>query len=114
MQDYRLFIDNEWVAPASGEYFETEDPYSGIAWAQVPRGSEKDVEQAVSAASAALEGPWSALSASERGKLLHRLGSLIEANAQHLAEIECRDNGKLMSEVAGQVRYVAEWFYYYA
>lgn len=114
MRQYQLFIDNNWVAADSGEYFDTVDPFSGDIWAQVPRGGEKDVERAVSAAAAALDGPWSGFSASERGKLLHALGARIEANARHLAEIECRDNGKLMSEVSGQIRYVAEYFYYYA
>ena len=54
------------------------------------------------------------MSATDRGMLLYRLGQLIDENAAALAEIEVRDNGKLSGEVAGQVRYVAEWFYYYA
>jgi (Z)-2-((N-methylformamido)methylene)-5-hydroxybutyrolactone dehydrogenase len=114
MRQYLLFIDNNWVAADSGAFFETVDPFTGDVWAKVPRGGETDVERAVSAAAAALDGPWSDFSASERGKLLYALGARIEANARHLAEIECRDNGKLMSEVAGQIRYVAEYFYYYA
>jgi acyl-CoA reductase-like NAD-dependent aldehyde dehydrogenase len=114
MRQYQLFINNEWVAPYSGGHFETVEPFSGEVWAQIPRAAEQDVERAVSAAAAAMDGPWGQFSASERGKCLHRLGELFEKNAQHLAEIESRDNGKLMSEVAGQVRYVAEYFYYYA
>jgi acyl-CoA reductase-like NAD-dependent aldehyde dehydrogenase len=114
MRQYQLFINNEWVAPYSGGHFETVEPFSGEVWAQIPRAAEQDVERAVSAAAAAMDGSWGQFSASERGKCLHRLGELFEKNAQHLAEIESRDNGKLMSEVAGQVRYVAEYFYYYA
>jgi len=111
---YRLFIDNQWVEPSSGAYFETLDPFSGEAWAEVPRGSAGDVDRAVIAAERALQGPWGTMSASDRGMLLHRLGQAIEDNAKLLAEVESRDNGKLFSEVAGQVRYVAKYFYYYA
>jgi (Z)-2-((N-methylformamido)methylene)-5-hydroxybutyrolactone dehydrogenase len=114
MQQYQLFINNQWVPPSSGKYFETTNPFSGEAWAQVPRANAEDVGRAVAAANAALSGPWSNLSGSERGTLLHQLGSLIEQNAESLAKVEMRDNGKLMSEVLGQVRYCAKYFYYYS
>ena len=54
------------------------------------------------------------MSATDRGMLLYRLGQLIDENAAALAEVEARNNGKLLSEVSGQVRYVAKYFYYYA
>ncbi|MYZ46260.1 aldehyde dehydrogenase [Propylenella binzhouense] len=113
-QRYDLFINNEWVKPASGEWFDSLDPFSGEGWARIPRANREDVDRAVRAAREAGDGPWAELSPSERGALLHRMGELVEANAQRLAEIESRDNGKLMSEVSGQVRYVAKYFYYYA
>ena len=113
MQHYALFIDNSWAESHSGKHFESLDPFSGEAWAQIPRADAIDVDRAVSAAAAAFDG-WAALSGTKRGKLLHRLGELIEQNATHLAKIESRDNGKLISEVSGQIKYVAEYFYYYA
>jgi len=113
MSRYQLFINNEWVDPNSSRWFDTLDPFSGEAWAQIPQGDAADVDRAVGAAAAAFEGPWSRLSASARGMLLHKLGALIEDNAEHLALIESRDNGKLMSEVLGQVKYMAKYFYYY-
>ena len=48
-----------------------------------------------------------------RGKLLRRIAGLIEKHAEHLAQIEVRDNGKLISEMAAQTKYLPEWFYYY-
>jgi (Z)-2-((N-methylformamido)methylene)-5-hydroxybutyrolactone dehydrogenase len=111
---YQLFIDNEWRDPHSGEWFDSLDPFSGEPWAAVPRADAVDVDSAVAAASAALDGTWSRLSASDRGMILHRLGRLIEENAEQLAVFESRDNGKLHSEVLGQVKYVAKYFYYYA
>ncbi|MDO9357310.1 MAG: aldehyde dehydrogenase family protein, partial [Solirubrobacteraceae bacterium] len=59
-------------------------------------------------------GAWPALTASERGRMLWRLADLITANAPRLAEIERRDNGKLATEVVSQVKYMADYFRYYA
>ncbi|MCG6203743.1 aldehyde dehydrogenase [Rhodopseudomonas sp. HC1] len=114
MHRYQLFIDNDWHDPASNEWFETEDPFTGEAWAEIPRANAADVDRAVKSAKAALDGPWGTMSATDRGMLLYRLGQLIDENAATLAEVEARDNGKLLSEVSGQVRYVAKYFYYYA
>jgi (Z)-2-((N-methylformamido)methylene)-5-hydroxybutyrolactone dehydrogenase len=110
---YQLFINNEWVDPSTGDWFDSLDPFSGDAWAQIPRADEKDVDRAVRAANAAMEGPWGKMSPTDRGMLLHKLGALIDAKADLLADVESRDNGKLKSEVSGQVRYTAKYFYYY-
>lgn len=113
MLRYQLFIDNQWVDPHSGTWFESLDPFSGAAWAEIPRADAQDVNRAVAAADAALGGPWARMSPSDRGALLYKLGSLIERDAEHLATIESRDNGKLMSETLGQVKYMAKNFYYF-
>jgi aldehyde dehydrogenase (NAD+) len=113
MSRYQLFINNEWVDPHSGAWFDSLDPFSGAAWARIPQGDAVDVDRAVTAAANAFEGPWSEISASQRGMLLHKLGELIERDAHRLAVVESRDNGKLMSEVLGQVKYMAKYFYYY-
>ncbi len=113
MSRYQLFINNEWVNPDSGSWFDSLDPFSGEPWAEIPRGNATDVDRAVTAAANAFEGPWSAMSASDRGMLLHKLGELIERDAHRLAVAESRDNGKLLSEVLGQVKYMAKYFYYY-
>lgn len=110
---YQLFINNEWVDSTSNSWFDSLDPFSGEAWAQVPNGNEKDVDKAVSAAVDAFNGPWSVMSASDRGLILHKFGQLIERDAERLAKAESRDNGKLMSEVLGQMKYMARYFYYY-
>src|SRR5207247_1748193 len=81
--------------PADGAYLPTEDPFTGATWAQIARGTADDANAAVEAADRAFHGPWSRLSATERGHLLWRLGDLVQANAAQLAETERRDNGKL-------------------
>ncbi|WP_088709696.1 aldehyde dehydrogenase, partial [Noviherbaspirillum denitrificans] len=90
-------------------------PCDGQAWALIGRGSKADVDAAVAAADRAFNaGAWPALSATQRGHMLWKLGDLIIANAERLAEIERRDNGKLATEVTAQVRYMGDYFKYYA
>lgn len=114
MKQYQLFINGEFVDPANGEWIETVDPYTGEAWARIPRGTKEDVDRAVNAASQALKGgAWASMSPTARGKLMHRLGELVLENAQMLAEIEVRDNGKLMTEMEVQLRSHPEWWRYY-
>jgi hypothetical protein len=102
------------VPPRSREYLPTEDPFTGNAWALIARGSADDAAAAVEAADQAFNGPWSRLSATERGHLLWKLGDLVQANAARLADIERRDNGKLAVEVLSQVKYMGDYFKYYA
>ncbi len=112
---YQHHIDGAAAAPASGRYLPTEDPYTGHAWAEIARGDAADAAAAVAAAKRAFEqGDWPALTPSERGRLLWRLADLVTAHAPRLAEIEQRDNGKLSAEVVAQVRYMADYFRYYA
>ena len=112
---FNAYVNGEWVAPADGRYFETVNPYTGEAWAQVARCTPADANRAVEAAHAALiSGAWPKLNATQRGALVHRLGDLIKENAQELAEYEVRDNGKLINEMLGQCNYLPQWYYYYA
>jgi acyl-CoA reductase-like NAD-dependent aldehyde dehydrogenase len=110
----QMFIDGEWTDSASGEHFESFDPYTAKAWTLVPRGNADDVERAVQAAHRAFtSGEWPTMHASQRGQLLRRLGDLIARDAEELAAIEVQDNGKLISEMAGQLKYTPQWYYYY-
>jgi aldehyde dehydrogenase (NAD+) len=114
MQRYRMLIGGEWVDAAGGETFETENPYLGAAWALVPRATPEDVDHAVAAARKAFRAPsWSGLTATARGALLRRLADLIAAEADRLAEIETRDNGKLITEMRTQLRYIPQWYHYF-
>ncbi len=114
MANYKMSIGGQWVDAISGETFESENPYTGRPWALIPRGSREDVERAVRAAHNAFTiGEWPKLTATQRGALLRRLGDLIQAKARELAEIEVRDNGKLISEMSAQTVYMAQWYYYY-
>jgi aldehyde dehydrogenase (NAD+) len=112
---YGNYINGAEVPPASGEHYLTDDPYTNRPWARIARGNAKDVDRAVAAARGAFEaGAWPRLTATQRGKLLRRLGDLLAEHAPRLAEIERRDNGKLAAEVTPQVRYLADYVHYYA
>ncbi|MCJ2025226.1 aldehyde dehydrogenase [Methylobacterium sp. J-067] len=115
MKTYQLYIDGAFVDPVEGEWFESVDPYRGEPWARIPRSSKADVDRAVAAAKRAMtEGPWATMTASARGKVLRKIGDIVEREARHLAEIETRDNGKLFAEMYGQTRYQPEWWHYFA
>ncbi len=115
MQRYQMYIDGKFADASSGRWFETFNPFTGQPWAEVARGDAKDAERAVQAAHKAFtEGPWPQLNASQRGMLLHRLGDLVARDAKKLAELEVRDNGKLIAEMQAQLNYLPQWCYYYA
>lgn len=114
MRSYGHFIDGAEVSPQSGGYFATENPYSGQAWAKIAKGDAADVAAAVAAARRALAGPWGQASPSDRGRLMRAAADLLIREAQRIAEIEQRDNGKLSAEVVAQTRYVGDYLHYYA
>src|SRR5579863_8195793 len=110
-----MLIGGEWVEAASGTWFESMNPFTGAAWALVPRGAKPDADRAVDAAKKAFSSgsDWRKLTASARGALLYRFADLVAAEAGKLAEIESTDNGKLIAEMRAQLNYVPQWFRYF-
>jgi phenylacetaldehyde dehydrogenase len=116
-QEHRLLINNEWVATEGGETIAVHDPATGLQITEHQGASENDVDRAVAAARAALNGPWSRMSPADRGKLLWRLADLMEEHAQTICELEVLNNG--MPMMAAQIgstvfapdylRYCAGW-----
>jgi (Z)-2-((N-methylformamido)methylene)-5-hydroxybutyrolactone dehydrogenase len=115
MKHYQMYIDGEWLDAADGARLESINPASGEVWATAAVAGEVEVNRAVAAANRALKsGPWAAMNATQRGKMLRRLGDLVAENAQLLGEIETLDSGKLARETRAQSAYVAEYYYYFA
>ncbi|MEM1506065.1 aldehyde dehydrogenase [Domibacillus sp. 8LH] len=115
LKKYNLYINGEWVEPAGHEYFPSYNPATGEAWCEVAKGTAEDVDKAVQAAHHAfLHSDWASMTFTERGRLVYRLGELIAENIEELARYESIDNGKLIREMRGQLRYLPEFFYYYA
>ena len=115
LQRYQTFIDGRWTDAVSGKTFQTFDPYTGAPWALIPECDKADVDRAVDAAYRAFEGgAWPKMTPTARAKIMRRIAELIEQHAEHLGEVEVRDNGKLISEMVAQTKYMPQWFYYYA
>jgi len=111
---YNCYINGQWCAPSTGEYFESVDPFTAKPWARVARCDGRDVDRAVQAARAAFDhSEWSRMHPSERGQLLRRLGDLITRDADKLGAIEVQDNGKLYAEMRKQVGYIPQWYHYF-
>ena len=110
-----MFIGGEYLANEQAELRDSYDPSCGQVWYQFHDATTSDVNDAVNAAQAALENPeWKRITQTERGKLIRRLAQLIEQNGDGLAEIETRDNGKLISEMRAQVSVLPDVYHYFA
>lgn len=110
-----LFIDGTFVAPRSGVYVPSYDPTTAEPWYEFAQGDAADVDAAVRSAKAAFVNPaWRRMTQTERGKLVRRLGELVLENADELAMIECRDNGKLLKEMRAQMRAIPDSYLYFA
>ena len=110
-----LFIGGQHRKSLSGKTFETPNPATGKTLATVAEGDAADIDEAVRAARAAYDGAWRDLTPSSRGKILWKIGDLIEEHAEELAELESLDNGKpkLQAQFA-DVAVAAELFHYMA
>ena len=94
----KMLIDGKWVEAASGKTFATYDPSTGEVLAHVAEGDREDIERAVKAARRAFEsGPWSKMTASQRGRLIWKLADLLEEHLEEFAQLETLDNGKPVS-----------------
>jgi phenylacetaldehyde dehydrogenase len=112
----QLFIDGRWADAASGRTFETPNPATGETLARIAEGGAEDINRAVKAARRAFEeGPWSRMTASERGRIIWRIGDLILAHLDELAQLESLDNGKPFAVAqAADVPLAADMFHYMA
>jgi acyl-CoA reductase-like NAD-dependent aldehyde dehydrogenase len=113
LKRYGLHIDGQSVPAGGGGEYPSVDPLTGAPWATLADAGPDDVHAAVTAADAAFRGPWGALSPTRRGRLMMRFGDLVAEHADEIARVECRENGKLLAEVAAQARLATDWLYYF-
>ncbi|MBN9734440.1 MULTISPECIES: aldehyde dehydrogenase [unclassified Pseudonocardia] len=114
LDEFGLFVDGKSVGARSGRTFESQNPYTGAPWAQLADGGPDDVDEAVAAARAALDGEWGAMTGFARAAVLRRCGDAIAANAERLARLEVNDSGKLLREMRGQLQSLPQWYYYFS
>jgi acyl-CoA reductase-like NAD-dependent aldehyde dehydrogenase len=114
MKKYQMLMGGVRTDSSSGDWFESINPFTAKPWALIPRGTNEDIDRAVSAAKTAFhDGKWCGLTASERGSLLRRFGDLLAVEAESIAKLETTDNGKLFAEMRNQITYIPQWFYYF-
>jgi (Z)-2-((N-methylformamido)methylene)-5-hydroxybutyrolactone dehydrogenase len=111
---YKMLIGDAWVDAADGDRFESLNPFLGKPWATMPRAKATDARKAIDAAQAAFNGPWHRMTPTQRGALMRKLADLVAAEAERLAAVEVRDNGKLMAEMHGQLKYIPQFYTYFA
>jgi len=111
-----MFIGGRWVDSLSGKTFPTLNPATGEKICDVAEGDKADVDLAVSAARRAFEsGPWSKMSAADRGRLINMLADAIEKHKDELAALESLDNGKpLRDALAADLPLTIKCYRYYA
>ena len=100
----RLLIDGELRDSVTGETFATANPATGQQLADVARGSAADVDAAVVAARAALDGAWAKTSPAKRARMLNRLAQLLDERTDDLATLESRNNGKARWQSAAEIK----------
>jgi phenylacetaldehyde dehydrogenase len=114
----KMLIDGKWLDAVSGKTFATYNPATGEVLARVAEGDKQDIDLAVKAARKAFDsGPWSRMTASERGKLVWKLADLLEEHIEEFATLETLDNGKPLTVARGadvplaveMFRYMAGW-----
>lgn len=112
---YQMFIDGAFTEGHTGQVMTTQNPATGKDWATFACAAPQDVDRAIAAARRVLDDPaWRDMTQTQRGKLLYRLGELIEEHADALGRIETTDSGKLLAETASQTGYVGDYYRYYA
>lgn len=111
----KLLIGGKFVPAESGKVFPVFDPASGESLAEVAQAEKADVDKAVSAARRALDGAWSRLAPSERGRLIWKLGDLVEEHAEEFSQLESLNTGKpIMETMVADIPLTVDHFRYFA
>lgn len=113
-ENYKLYINGEWVEAEGGKTIATSNPATGEHLANVAEASEADVDKAVAAARAAFDS-WGKTQPMQRAAILNKIADVIEANTELLATVETMDNGKPIRETSNiDIPFAVEHFRYFA
>lgn len=108
-----LLIDGKLIAAVERQTIDVIDPCTAQAFTTIDRGTAADINLAVEAAQRALNGAWGRMTATERGRILQKLGQLILDNNEELAQIEAKDTGKPLTVARNDITAVARYFEFY-
>ncbi|MCW2919127.1 MAG: Betaine-aldehyde dehydrogenase [Actinomycetia bacterium] len=99
VREFSNLIGGELRPASGGDTLDSINPATGEVWAKIPRSTAEDADAAVRAARQAFP-KWSAMPAGGRAHYLRKVADVFAQNAKELAEIETRDNGRILSETA--------------
>ncbi len=108
-----MTINGRWLAARDERTLPVISPADGETFEHIPRGTAHEVNMAVMAARAALSGPWGQLTATERGRVLMKIGQAVLDHAEELTQLEARDTGKPMTTARNDINVLARYFEYY-
>ena len=109
----RCFINGQWILPHGGQNLALENPSTGETIGQIARGGADDIDAAVGAARASLDGVWGRSTAVERARILTRIGQLVLENVDLLAELEAMDVGKPLTQARNDAVALARYMEFY-
>ena len=113
LQVFTNIVGGRQVESLDGRTLEVTCPSDGLPFALIPRSGPSDVEAAIMDARRAFEGEWGALTATERGRILTRLGALVLEHVEELGGLESRDTGKPLSQGRADMVATARYFEFY-
>ncbi|WP_046111357.1 aldehyde dehydrogenase family protein [Aquincola tertiaricarbonis] len=109
----QMFIGGRWVAARDGATLPVASPADGEIFDHIARGAAHEVDLAVAAARASLDGAWGRMTATERGRILVRIGEAVLAHEEALAQLEARDTGKPITTARNDIKVLARYFEFY-
>ncbi len=109
----KMFIGGQWLAAQDGRTLPVVAPADGLPFDEIARGTADDVDRAVKAARVAADGPWSRMTATERGRVMCKIGEAVLAHEEELAQLEARDTGKPLTTARNDIKVLARYFEFY-
>lgn len=108
-----MFINGRAVFARDGESVPMVSPADGQVFGRVSRGRTHEVDLAVKAAQAALDGAWGKMTATERGRILLRISAKVQEHHEELARLEARDTGKPLTTARNDITVLARYLEFY-
>ena len=113
MSEGTCLIGGDWRPATDGATLPAIDPSDGREFGRIARGGAAEIDAAVQAAREAQSGDWGRATAAERGRVLARLGRLVEERVEDLALLEARDVGKPLGQARADARTLARYLEFY-
>lgn len=110
---YGNFINGAWQDAVKGELLTLKNPSDGSDLALIARGTADDIDLAVASARNALSGPWGKMTATERGRILHKISEAVLREIDLLTVLEARDVGKPLTQARADVVALARYLEFY-